>query len=252
MIGANVPLLPNEDYAEKIKKLSQDWDFDIREESSNDIYALEIIKNRLQLRTLKEPKVGAIYVDFLEGKSLYRLDYGGGRSQAIAKAVGLKKGLNPIVVDATAGLGRDSFVLAALGCRVHMLERSPFVAVLLEDGINRAKEDSRIGSWVTERLSVSCMDSISALSSLLFVPDVVYLDPMFPEKQKSALVKKDMRMIKEIVGSDSDAKSLFNIAVKTAKERVVVKRPAHAHSLVEQKPNTIIETKKNRFEIYLV
>ncbi len=252
MIDSNIPLLPNEDYVEKIEKLSQNLGFDIRRENSDDVYALEIIKNRLQLRALKEAKVGAMYVDFLEGKSLYRLDFGGGRSQAIAKAVGLKKGLNPIVVDATAGLGRDGFVLAALGCCVHMLERSPIVAALLEDGLNRAKEDPRIGSWVLERLSVNCSDSISGLSSLLFVPDVVYLDPMFPEKQKSALVKKDMRMIKEIVGFDSDANLLFDIAIKTAKERVVVKRPAHAYSLVEQKPNTVIETKKNRFEIYLV
>ena len=218
----------------------------------NDQYVLETFEDRLQLKKQGEPKLGAIYVDFISSKSEYRRKHGGGRKQAIAKAVGLKKGATPSVVDATAGLGRDAFVLASLGCRVHMIERSPAVAALLEDGLNRAKMDPEIGGWVSQLMSFDSGDSCQILLSLPFKPDVITLDPMYPEKRKSALVKKEMRVFKDLVGNDPDAGDLLNIALKVACGRVVVKRPAHADWLTEQKPDTSIMTKKNRFDIYLV
>lgn len=218
----------------------------------NDRYVLETCEDRLQLRNQEEPKLGAIYVDFISNASEYRRKYGGGRKQSIAKAVGLKKGATPFVVDATAGLGRDAFVLASLGCRVHMIERSPAVAALLRDGLDRAKLDPEVGAWVSQLMSFDAGDSRKILRSLPFEPDAVYLDPMYPEKKKPALVKKEMRIFKDLVGHDLDAGDLLNIALNVAQNRVVVKRPAHADWLAGQRPETSISTKKHRFDIYLV
>jgi len=214
-------------------------------------YVFETYADRLQLRDQDEPKCGAIYVDFISNASEYRRKYGGGRKQSIAKAVGLKRGATPFVVDATAGLGRDAFVLASLGCRVHMIERSPAVAALLENGLDRAKLDPKIGAWVSRLMSLSVGDSRQVLRSLPFEPDVVYLDPMYPKKKKPALVKKEMRIFQELIGHDPDADDLLGIALKTAQDRVIVKRPAYADRLEGQKPDTSIVTKKHRFDIYL-
>ncbi|TBL57379.1 16S rRNA (guanine(1516)-N(2))-methyltransferase, partial [Klebsiella oxytoca] len=99
----------------------------------------------LELRKQDEPKLGGIYVDFVAGTMAHRRKFGGGRGEAVAKAVGIKKDYLPDVVDATAGLGRDAFVLASIGCNVRMVERHPVVAALLEDGLKRAYLDADIG-----------------------------------------------------------------------------------------------------------
>jgi len=103
-------------------------------------YLLVRTPERLELRKNTPQAPSPVYVDFIEGALGHRIKYGGGKGQLIAKAVGLNKIKNPYVLDVTAGLGRDAFVLANLGCRVLMLERSPIVAALLEDGLQRARE----------------------------------------------------------------------------------------------------------------
>ena len=185
-------------------------------DSSPADFALVLTAERLELRKLDEPKLGAVYVDFVAGAVAHRRKFGGGRGQAIAKAVGLKSGETPRVVDATAGLGRDAFVLASLGCRVTLLERSPVVAALLADGLARAALDAEIGSWVGERLHLIPGPALENLQTLDFTPDVVYLDPMFPHKQKSALVKKEMRVFQSLVGPDLDADALLPAALAVA------------------------------------
>jgi 16S rRNA (guanine1516-N2)-methyltransferase len=222
-------------------------------------FALVLTTERLELRKLDEPKLGAIYVDLVGGAVGHRRKFGGGKGQAIAKAAGLNKGVVPTVLDATAGLGRDAFVLASLGCRVQMVERNPVVAALLDDGLSRAQQDPEIGGWVTERLSLLHASSHDALDKLAaqddFVrPDVVYLDPMFPHpenKKKSALVKKEMRVFQSLVGADEDADGLLEPAFSLAGKRVVVKRPDYAPWLAGRKPTMAIETKKNRFDVYV-
>lgn len=170
----------------------------------------------------------------------------------------MNKGVTPTVLDATAGLGRDAFVLASLGCKVQMVERNPVVAALLDDGLSRAKCDPEIGGWVAQRMSLIHASSHDALNQLIedenFIqPDVVYLDPMYPhpENKKSALVKKEMRVFQSLVGFDLDADELLNPAMLLAKKRVVVKRPDYADWLNHQKPSMAIETKKNRFDVYV-
>ncbi|WP_161632449.1 class I SAM-dependent methyltransferase [Tolumonas lignilytica] len=215
-------------------------------------FALVWDAQHLELRKLDEPKLGPVLVDFVAGAVAHRRKFGGGRGQSIAKAVGLKSGANPTVVDATAGLGRDAFVLASLGCQVTMLERHPVVAALLADGLQRAQRDDEIGPWVRERMSLRAGSALDNLQQLGFTPDVVYLDPMFPHRQKSALVKKEMRVFQSLVGADQDADALLPVALAVAGKRVVVKRPDYAGYLNDMTPSMSIETKSNRFDVYVV
>ncbi|TDB44078.1 16S rRNA (guanine(1516)-N(2))-methyltransferase RsmJ [Photorhabdus luminescens] len=216
----------------------------------NAIMALVLTPQRLELRKRDEPKLGGIYVDFISGTMAHRRRFGGGRGEAVAKAVGIKKDYLPTVVDATAGLGRDAFVLASLGCHVRMLERHPVVAALLDDGLQRGYQDEEIGGWLQERMTLLHASSITALADITPQPDVVYLDPMYPHKQKSALVKKEMRVFQSLVGADEDADNLLSPARALAKRRVVVKRPDYAEPLAGIAASAAIATKNHRFDIY--
>jgi len=241
---------------DRFQQLTKRWGLTHSEDSP---FALVLTDQQLELRKLDEPKLGAIFVDLVSGAVAHRRKFGGGKGQAIAKAAGLNKGTTPTVLDGTAGLGRDAFVLASLGCKVQMVERHPVVAALLDDGLERAKQDTEIGQWVSERMSLIHASSLNALSDLAndadFVkPDVVYLDPMYPHpesKKKSALVKKEMRVFQSLVGADLDADGLLEPALALATKRVVVKRPDYANWLNERKPSMAIETKKNRFDVYV-
>jgi len=215
-------------------------------------YCLQLKDQQWQLIDQDDPELTPIVIDFVSGKLAYRRKYGHAGGEAISKAVGIKKGKRPTIVDATAGLGRDAFVLATLGCRVHMIERSKVIATLLEDGLRRAEQDEKIGRLLKEKLSLTCGDSREELTHLPFEPEVIYLDPMFPHKGRSALVKKEMRIVQEVVGQNEDADALLNVALSIATNRVVVKRPAYADYLAEIKPQASIKTKKHRFDIYLI
>lgn len=237
----------------KLDQLAERWGL---QHDANQDFALILSEGRLALHYRPEPKLGAIFVDLVEGAAAHRRKFGGGRGQAIAKAVGLKNGVNPRVLDATAGLGRDAFVLASLGCTVQMIERHPVVAALLDNGLERAYLDPEMAAWLPQRLTLLHASSHEALSALakdpdFIAPDVVYLDPMFPHKKKSALVKKEMRIFQQLVGADLDADALLAPALSLATKRVVVKRPDYAEPLANQTPSTKIETKKNRFDVYV-
>jgi len=220
------------------------------EQDENAPLALVLTSAHLELRKRDEPKLGGIFVDFVSGAMAHRRKFGGGRGEAVAKAVGIKGGYLPDVVDATAGLGRDAFVLAALGCRVRMLERHPVVAALLEDGLQRGYADSEIGGWLRERLTLLHVASQQALSDIAPAPDVVYLDPMYPHRQKSAMVKKEMRVFQSLVGPDEDADALLEPARRLAKKRIVVKRPDYAPPLAGVVTQSAVVTKSHRFDIY--
>lgn len=214
-------------------------------------FELRFDADTLTLHKRDEPKLDGIMVDFVTGAVAHRRKFGGGRGQSIAKAVGLKQGVTPNIVDGTAGLGRDAFVLASLGCSVTMVERHPVVAALLEDGLRRAYQDAEIGDWMRQRMQLFHGSSLEALANLKQEVDVVYLDPMYPHRDKSALVKKEMRVFQTLVGADLDADGLLAPAIALASKRVVVKRPDYAEDLAGIKPNMVIETKKNRFDVYV-
>nr|WP_229893419.1 16S rRNA (guanine(1516)-N(2))-methyltransferase RsmJ [Rahnella sp. LAC-M12] len=214
------------------------------------VMALVLTPERLELRKRDEPKLGAIFVDFVGGTMAHRRKFGGGRGEAVAKAVGIKGSYLPDVVDATAGLGRDAFVLASLGCKVRMLERNPVVAALLDDGLARGYRDAEIGPWLRERMTLLHASSLTALSELSPKPEVVYLDPMYPHKQKSALVKKEMRVFQGLVGPDEDADGLLEPARRLATKRIVVKRPDYAPPMADIAAQAAVVTKSHRFDIY--
>ncbi|MFO6298284.1 16S rRNA (guanine(1516)-N(2))-methyltransferase RsmJ [Rahnella selenatireducens] len=214
------------------------------------VMALVLTPERLELRKRDEPKLGAIFVDFVGGTMAHRRKFGGGRGEAVAKAVGIKGKYLPDVVDATAGLGRDAFVLASLGCKVRMLERNPVVAALLDDGLARGYRDAEIGPWLRERMTLLHASSLTALSDLSPKPEVVYLDPMYPHKQKSALVKKEMRVFQGLVGPDEDADGLLEPARRLATKRIVVKRPDYAPPMADIAAQAAVVTKSHRFDIY--
>jgi len=193
-----------------------------------------------------------IFVDFVHGQLKYRRLHGGGRRQTLGRAIGLKPGINPTVIDATAGLGKDAFILAWLGCQVQMIERCPGIAALLYDGLQRAQHDQEMGDLIKQRLQLIHHDAQQFLSQLIEKPDVIYLDPMYPHRQKSALVKKEMRLFREMVGNDDDAPSLLQLALTRAKKRVVVKRPKSAPTLTSQIPTLQINSENTRFDVYLV
>lgn len=243
----NIQLINQSDFSEKFQQLCDKWQLN---HCDNAPFALVQTNEKLALYKLDEPKLGAISVDFVEGTLAHRRKFGGGRGEAVAKAIGIKGDYLPTVIDATAGLGRDAFVLACVGCKVTLVERNPIVCALLEDGLTRAYQDAEIGDFMRERMLLADVRSITELTQPQLV-DAVYLDPMYPHKQKSALVKKEMRVFQHLVGADLDADHLLLPAKQLARKRVVVKRPDYAPFLAEQHPDFSHTTKNHRFDIYL-
>lgn len=202
---------------------------------------------------------GPVQVDWTGGALGHRLRFGGGRGQPLARAIGLKGGACPAVADLTAELGRDACVLAALGCRVTLVERSPVVCALLDDGIARAAADTGIGSWVHERVQLVHADGSAWLQAAAQQaqaapaqrPEVIYLDPMYPHREQSALVKKEMRAFRAVVGDDLDADALLAPALALATRRVVVKRPKGAPPLAGRAPSHVIASPNTRYDVYV-
>ena len=217
-------------------------------------YPLLLVKTdqRLELRQSGRPAPGPVFIDFVSGKTAHRRQFGGGRGQPLARAIGLKSGRTPSVIDATAGLGRDAFVLATLGCEVRMVERSPIIAALLGDALMRAADDPGVGEIVA-RMALLQGDARAQLTALpeSARPDVVYLDPMYPHREKSALVKKEMRIFRSLVGDDEDSAELLNAPRQVARNRVVVKRPAKAPTLDQTPPSMTINSPNTRYDVYL-
>ena len=166
---------------------------------------------------------------FIEGPILHRLKYGKGRGQNLAKAVGFKFNKNRTIIDATAGLGYDAFILASLGANVTLIERSEKIYDLLKTAISEAQLYGGEISKIVNRMNLLFGDSKDILPNI--APEVVFIDTMYKERKKSALVKNDMRLVREVVGSDSDHVELINVALNNASKRVVIKQPRYAETL---------------------
>ncbi|WP_371194778.1 class I SAM-dependent methyltransferase [Glaciecola sp. SC05] len=211
----------------------------------------------LALRLSSEPSWSDIRVDFASAGLQYRKQHGGGRNEAIAKAIGIKGKQQLSVLDCTAGMGTDSFVMASVGAQVTMLERSPVIAALLEDALLRLED---AGEALHKSLSFVQADASEYLQqiSVKEAPnqlDVIYLDPMFPHKKKSALVKKEMQAFQMLLGPDQDSEQLLTAAISAKPKRIVVKRPASAAELANAQtilPTMAIRSKKHRFDVYIL
>ena len=222
-------------------------------------YLLHITTDFLELRKTnhseKKPKAESIYIDFLAGKANHRRLHGGGKGQDLAKAIGLHKIKEPIVLDLTAGTGGDAFVLATLGANITMIERNPITHALLNDALSRAKlsADTELLE-IIGRMELKNEEAQKRLEKLdkESLPDVIYIDPMFPTRSKSAQVKKEMQFFHDIVGADEDSEALLLMSLKLAKKRIVVKRPRLAEKLTDAvEPAFEILGKSTRYDVYL-
>lgn len=191
-----------------------------------------------------------IFIDFVGGAVGHRFRSGQGRGQALPRAIGFRKGLVPQVVDATAGLGRDAFLLASLGAQVTLIERSQAMHAHLSDAMARAKAEGGRYAETISRMTLICGDSITLLPGL--APDVVLVDPMHPPRHNSALVKKEMRILRDIVGTDPDQAELMQVALASAKKRVVLKWPLHAEPMPGiRPPSHQILGKNTRYDVFI-
>ncbi len=222
-------------------------------ESESWIFALRYSPKGLSLQMAQLATATPVLADFSSPGLSYRVR-DAVHKQAIAKAVGIKPGVTPSIFDATAGLGKDAFLLASMGCSVVMIERNKAVHALLQDAVQRAMQssDSRIAE-AAARLTLQNIDFRHLLTTTVQA-EVVYLDPMFPKRQKTARVKKDMFVLQEFMNYMQELDSnegLLAAALKIATRRVVVKRSRYAGFLDECQPSYSLSGSSSRYDIYL-
>ena len=183
---------------------------------------------------------------------LPRIRQGSLQRELLVKAAKQKNADHPLrAVDATAGLGEDSFLLAAAGYEVTLFEHDEWIAALLEDALERAKEDPRLAEYAG-RMHLRKEDSIAGMQSLDFAPDLIYLDPMFPERQKSGLVKKKFQLLQKLELPCSQGEELFDAAKAAGPGRIIVKRMAKGPELAGRKADYSIKGKTIRYDIYRI
>lgn len=232
-------------------------------EDSESSCTLHFSSGSLYLSWLDGKKQLKLELDFSAGAAAHRRKFGGGKGQLISKAVGIPSAKTPFtVLDCTAGQGGDAFVLASLGCRLVMLERSVVAHALLQNAIDRglayAKEHDSELLDVLSRMELHYGDAQKFITER-YSPegtveprfDVIYLDPMFPARKKSALVKKEMQIFHKLIGGDEDAASLLSFLRPIARYRVVVKRPKGAPHLNDEEPTFSLKGKSTRYDIYV-
>lgn len=235
---------------DQAKVLANTWNLEFVP-SANSSLGLFLTPNALCLKSFENNEMGEVKVDFDSSALVYRLKQGGGKKEPLIRALGLHKQPHLNIIDATAGLGVDGFIMAANGANVTLLERHPIIAALLQDGLTRANQ-SQFHPTIFERLSLIHGPSVTLLTNWAETPpDVIYLDPMFPHRKKSALVKKEMQLFQQLLGPDNDADELLEPAKQLARLRVVVKRPASAPNLASCVPDHTISSKKHRFDVYI-
>lgn len=208
---------------------------------------LRVCRDRLELYSASEPDLQhGIWVDFTRGRARHRRLQG---TELLIKAVKVKKKDTTYIVDATGGLGRDAFLLAAHGYRVHVIEINPVVAALLEDGLHRAARSAET-SAACKRITFSVGDSVTMLDVLTPQPDVVYLDPMFPPRTKSAKVKKDLQLLQRIQWKAGRPEDLLRAARFAHPQKIVVKRPIKGSFIGDEPPSHSLKGRTVRFDIY--
>jgi 16S rRNA (guanine1516-N2)-methyltransferase len=184
---------------------------------------------------------------------LPRLAPGKLNRELLVRAAKMKGADRPTAIDATAGLGEDSLLLAAAGFEVQLFEQDEAIAALLEDGLARAANDPRLAGIVT-RMHLTCDNSVTALQKIADsgtgAPDVVYLDPMFPERSKSASVKKKFQLLHHLEAPCANEEELLRAAIAAKPRKVVVKRPAKGALLAGVKPGYSIAGKAVRYDVF--
>lgn len=231
----------------KALELSRNLQIPVTDSAADYDFLLVFTGDRLELRDTADKAPGPLYVDFSSRALDWRRRFGGGRKEPLARAVGLKHNRRPVVLDNTAGLGRDSFILAGLGCTVYLRERSPVIAALLQDGLARGLQNEAVRPVIEKMRLVD--DEAGTVPAKV---EVIYLDPMYPGDTLKAQVKKDMQFLRKVAGEDGDTGELLSRSLSAAGSRVVVKRPQKASPVPGPPPSFAIKAGKHRFDVYLV
>jgi 16S rRNA (guanine1516-N2)-methyltransferase len=217
------------------------------EPAAGDGLVLRLTADHLELQSTARGAPGPVRAEFAGGHAGWRGRHVSARDEALARAAGVRRDDPPSVIDATAGLGRDAFVLAALGCRVTLIERHSVVAALLRDGLERARADPATRD-IIGRMHLVEAEAREFLRQAR--ADVVVVDPMHPPRRKDAAVKKEMQVFRELVGTDEDTGALLAAAIPAARRRVVVKRPRSVEPVAGPAPSGAVEGRSTRFDIY--
>lgn len=233
-----------EAFQEKAKQLAGSFYFTfLNERPSITAWFLELTEKGLELHAPAHTKFSPLFIDF---SSCLQRSKQFNREDILARAITKNKKERLHVLDVTAGLGRDAFLLASIGHKLTLVERHPVLAAMLSVAISRAKKN---GSQIADRMTFIFDDSEHYLSMLSEKPDVIYIDPMFPKRSKSSLVKREMQTLQQLVGAHDDS-TLLARALQKAQRRVVVKRPAKGEHLDGQVPTFQLTSKTHRFDIY--
>ena len=212
-----------------------------------------LAEGRLLFRIQGDPELtGSLWVDFDSSQARRRICHSG--QELLVQAARIRHQNAPLVVDATAGLGRDGFLLAAHGCRVIMMEQHPVVAALLANGLARARLIPELAP-IVERIQLLQGNACDLLPRLPEPPDVISLDPMFPARTKSAKVKENLRLLQLLQelqqGSIEAPEPLLQTALQLGVKKVVVKRPLKAVPLAGPAPSYTLRGKAIRFDVYV-
>jgi 16S rRNA (guanine1516-N2)-methyltransferase len=240
------------DDCSEAKKLAARLDIPLARTDRRYQLLLRCTKAGLELVKSGDPNLtGPVRVDFTTGRSAFRRQQP--KRELLVRAAGIKTAAQPTVLDGTGGLGRDSFILAAAGCRVHIFEQQQIVAALLADGLKRARQhpDTR---EIARRIRLTTGDTLAALLAMQHTGqqvDVVYLDPMFPARRKSARVKKELQILQMLAVNSTPHEQLLEAALASAGNRVVVKRPRKAPPLTSRSPSHSLSGKTIRFDVYI-
>ena len=193
-----------------------------------------------------------ISINFSTGKSHHRLLFGGGKQQPITKACGLIKHKNWTILDATAGLAQDAFVIASLMSQssITLIEQHPAIFSLIQYAIQQPTDNPAIQN-ICNKMSVINDDSIIFMDTHKKQFDVIYLDPMYPERKKKAKVKKGMQALQTLIGHEQNETTLFESAIASAKQRVVIKRPKSAPFYTNTQPSFDCSSKNTRYDVYV-
>ena len=210
-----------------------------------------------ELSLLPQAKLGlgkTLQLNYRAGKLGYRLARDKHSNPELARAIGIKATEPLHVIDLTAGLGRDAMTIATLGCQVTMVERNIMLYAMVKDALRRLSQHDGSAAALCQRIHIQNQDSQDYLQNL--EPEeaqavTFYMDPMYPHRNKSALVKKEMRIIRMLVGDDEDSGNVLSLAIAAKPKRVVVKRPAEAPPLDHHKPSFDIKSKNTRYDVYL-
>lgn len=181
-------------------------------------------------------------------RMLPRLRQGRLQQELLVKAARVKGVDVPTAVDCTAGLGEDSLLLAAAGFTVTLFERDETIAALLADALERAAAEPQLAGIVS-RMRLVAGDSVSGLASLPGPPDVVYLDPMFPARTKSAAVKKKFQLLHHLERPCEEEEALLAAALAARPRKVVIKRPAKGALLAGMRPSYSVSGKAVRYDV---